>query len=116
MTWQAVVERWPNEMLLFVPSLPGFQINADSSDEALEAASDRIGAYVQWLMDGELAADLSTDEAVMLAEALDADGAAGPIFQIDASPPDPDETELALAVGRAALSDLLFVFDDLPPE
>lgn len=115
MSWPALVEVWPHDVLLFVPSLPGFQVNAESPESAVADARDRIDAYLQWLTEGELADDLPTDADLVVVEELAATGAAGPIFEMDSSSPEPDEIELALAVGRAALSDLLFVFDDVPP-
>ena len=114
MSWQSVVEVWPNQALLYVPALPGFLVNAESPDEAVADAQERIDAFIQWLRDGELAEELRSGDDLIVAEELTAEGDLGPIFQLDAAPPDVDATEFALAVGRAALSDLLFVFDDIP--
>lgn len=118
MSWPALIEVWPREVLLYVPILPGFQISAESPEAALADAQNRIDAYRHWLRDGEFADDLPTDSDgdLVIAEQLSATGSAGPIFAVDSEPPQTDEIELALAVGRAALSDLLFVLDDVSPE
>jgi hypothetical protein len=116
MSLSAVIESWPNQTLLFVPSLPGFQVKAETTDAAIADARDHIDAYLQWLSDGELADDLPRHGEIVLAEELPANGNVGPIFELDSAPPEAEETELALAVGRAALSDLLFVFDDVPAD
>jgi len=117
MSWDAILERWSSETLLFVPALPGFQVNADSADEALADAEDRVDAYIQWLRDGELLPEnFPAPEGIAITETRAAIGEAGPIFDQDAELIEEDYTEFALAVGRAALSDLLFVFDDVPDE
>jgi hypothetical protein len=116
MTWQAVVEIWPSETLLFVPALPGFQVNAPSPEEALADAGQRIDSFIQWVLECELADALPTGERITIAEEASAVGKAGPFFESDSLATDSDHNELALAVGRAALSDLLFALDDVPLE
>ncbi len=117
MSWEAVIETWSTETLLFIPALPGFQVNAESPDDAVADAVDRVDAFVQWLGDGELLPEnFPSSEGISVAETLAASGSAGPIFDLDAEPVDDDFAEFALAVGRAALSDLLFVYDDVTDE
>ncbi len=117
MSWEAVIETWPTETLLFIPALPGFQVNAESPDDAVADAVDRVDAFIHWLGDGELLPDnFPSHEGISVAETLAANGNAGPIFDLDAEPVDEDYAEFALAVGRAALSDLLFVYDDVTDE
>jgi hypothetical protein len=117
MSWQAILERWPSETLLFIPALPGFQVNAETGEDALADAAERLDAYIQWLRDGELWPENFTfPQGIAVTETRAAIGEAGPMFDLDAGPIDEDYAEFALAVGRAALSDLLFVFDDVPAE
>jgi predicted RNase H-like HicB family nuclease len=117
MSWDAVLERWSSETLLFIPALPGFQVNAESPEDALADAEERVDAYIQWLRDGELLPEnFPSPEGIAIAETRVANGEAGPIFDLDTEPIDEDYAEFALAIGRAALSDLLFVFDDVPDE
>jgi hypothetical protein len=91
---QAVVEIWPAETVLFVPDLPGFQVNAANPDVALREATERIERFLQWLQESELAEEVAPSTGIDIAE----------------------HREFALAIGRAALSDLLFVLDDLDPD
>jgi hypothetical protein len=114
MNWGAEIELWPNETILYVPALPGFQINATSPAEALPEAEQRVDAYVQWLRDGELLPDdfPSSNRIAVVGEYL-ANGDAGPLIASDVEPVDDDYAEFALSIGRAALSDLLFVLDDI---
>ena len=116
MTWQAAVEVWPSETLLFIPALPGFQVCAPSPEQAQADAEYRVDAFIQWLHECELAEELPTGEGIVIAEEASAGGGAGPIFESDSIASDSDYNELALAVGRAALSDLLFALDDVPKE
>jgi hypothetical protein len=114
MNWDAEIEIWPNETILYVPALPGFQVNANSPAEALPEAEQRVDAYVQWLRDGELLPDdFPSPERIAVLGEQRAQRDAGPIFASDAEPADEDYAEFALSIGRAALSDLLFVLDDV---
>jgi hypothetical protein len=114
MNWDAEIEIWPNEVILYVPALPGFQVNSTSPAEALPEAEQRVDAYVQWLRDGELLPDdFPSPTRIAVVGEHRANGDAGPIFASDEAPVDDDYAEFALSIGRAALSDLLFVFDDI---
>jgi len=113
---QAVVEIWPAETILFVPELPGFQVKAANPEVALGDATERIERFLQWLQESELAEEVAPSTGIGIAEQLPADGSRGPLFAADRAPADPEHREFALAVGRAALSDLLFVLDDLDPD
>jgi hypothetical protein len=117
MSWGADIEIWPNESILYVPALPGFQVNAASPVEALTQAEQRVGAFVQWLREGELLPDdFPSPERISVLGEQHAQGDSGPIFESDAEPVDEGFAEFALSVGRAALSDLLFVLDDFGEE
>ena len=49
MSWEAVVETWTKETLLFIPALPGFQVNAESPDDALaDAGSGSTPSFIGW--------------------------------------------------------------------
>lgn len=113
LTRPAVIEVWTSEVLLFVPDLPGFQVNAPTTERAIALAESRFDRYTAWLRDAELVDDLVADEGLTVVETRYAVGAAGPIFDLDAAITETAWCEFALAVGRAALSDLLFVFDDI---
>jgi predicted RNase H-like HicB family nuclease len=117
MNWEAIVERWSSETLLFIPALPGFQVNGETGEDALADAEEQVDAYLQWLRDGELLPEnFPFPEGIAVTETRVASGEAGPMFDLDTEPIDADYAEFALAIGRAALSDLLFVFDDVPDE
>jgi hypothetical protein len=113
MNRSAVVEIWPGETLLYIPELPGFRVNAASPDHALRHANDRIERFLKWLEEGELAESVAPAGVIDITEQRAADGNTGPLFEADREQAGADHREFALSVGRAALPDLLFVFDDL---
>ena len=113
MTLPAIAEVWPSETLVFVPSLPGFQVNGPSLDVAFESAYDRIDGFWQWLVEGEVLPAPPESTELELVQTLHADGEHGPLFDADREPAGVEHRELALTIGRAALSDLLFVLDDI---
>jgi predicted RNase H-like HicB family nuclease len=113
MTWQALVEEWTSESIVYVPALPGFFAKAETSEEALETAERAILPFVAWLVEDELLESAPETGPIVVVERLKGTNSAGPIFEADKIAVDPGQVELGLAVGRAALSDLLYHFDDL---
>ena len=113
MSLPAIAEVWTSETLVFVPSLPGFQVSATALDSAFEAAYDRIDGFCQWLIEGEVIPAAPESTELDLVQTLAATGVHGPLFDSDSEPATDEHRELALTIGRAALSDLLFVLDDV---
>ncbi len=113
MSLPAIAEVWASETIVYVPSLPGFQVNGPALDVAFEAAYDRIDGFCQWLVEGEILPAIPESTELDLIQTLHADGEHGPLFDSDREPADEEHRELGLTTGRAALSDLLFVLDDI---
>lgn len=109
---EAMIERWPSQHLLFVRELPGFSVSGRDASELHVRSGDALQAHLDWLVERDLIdapsgeVDLSVVEE---AEAISAN--AGPRFVADLAHPSDDEIEAALAVGRAALSDLIDAAD-----
>jgi predicted RNase H-like HicB family nuclease len=114
MIWPAVVEEWPTEVCLYVPDLPGFISKADSGAGALAQANDALDGWIDWLVRSELVEQRPETGAINIVETLVASEGRGPAFALDREPFDAARTELALAVGRSILSDLLYQFDETP--
>lgn len=116
MTWNAVVERWTNEAMLYVPELPGFFSKEPNVAQAFAVASDTSDSYLKWLESEEIAADLPKGEAIVIIQELPGADGKGPIFDLDRESLDEDQFEAALTIGRVTLSDLLYsadvAFDD----
>lgn len=113
MTLPAIAEVWPSETLVYVPALPGFQVSGPTLDMAFERAYDRIEGFCQWLVEGEVIPALPDSMDLEPAQTLTADGEHGPLFDVDREPAGEEHREFALTIGRAALSDILFVLDDV---
>lgn len=112
MSLPAIAEIWPSETLVYVPALPGFQVSGPALDLAFEAAYDRIEGFCEWLVDGEVLPAPPESTELELTQSLHATGGHGVLFDADREPASDEHRELALTIGRAALSDLLFVLDD----
>jgi hypothetical protein len=113
MTWEAVAERWRNEVILSIPSLPGFFAKEPDVAQAFARANETISPFVDWLVEDELLPGRPEMGPIVIQEELAGEDGKGPIFVLDRLIPEANLLELALAVGRAALSDLIFTFDDL---
>jgi hypothetical protein len=112
-TWPALIEIWTSEVLGFIPNLPGLQVSGESVESVITRLDGAVDPYVAWLRDGELVSEAFSVQPVLLDQVEEARESKGPVFQHDQIAPDDDQVELALGVGRAAVSDLLFVRDDL---
>lgn len=113
MRYPAVIEVWPSETLLFVPDLPGFQVNATSPDDAARLAPTRLLAFLEWISELELITLPSDGADIEVVETLRAEGDAGPLFAMDERTPDEEQVELALAVARGEVSDIVELVSDL---
>lgn len=113
MRYPAVIEVWSSESLLFVPDLPGFQVNGRSADDAIRLAPSRLLAFLEWLSELELITLPDDGADIEVVETIRSDGDAGPLFAADERTPGEDQVELALAVGRGEVSDIIEVVSDL---
>ena len=107
MKLDAVVERWSREVQLYVPALPGFQVGGQSEAEVVELAEARIDGFLEWLAELALLPQSPEPVTVNVVEVRESVDGAGPIFALDAAVPNETQVELALAVGRAALSEIV---------
>jgi hypothetical protein len=114
MSWEAVVEVWPSETVLYVPVLPGFFTKGRTVGEAFQRAGNTIDAYASWLVDDEFLETPPKPGPVFILQELAGQDGAGPFFDIDHDPPEEDFLEVALAIGREFTSELLYQFDNAP--
>ncbi len=111
---EAFIEHCGRESLLFVRALPGFQVSGRGAADPRSRSAGALQAHLDWLVERDLIDRLSTEvELVVAGELTSAAGGAGPRFLADLAAPSEDEVESALAVGRAALSDLIDAFEAL---
>ena len=111
--WNAIIEQWTTDTLVYVPALPGLYGKAESVDDALAILHRTLDPFLDWLHADELTETRLPSGPITVIEARNAAGEAGPLFTIDSERPDADWLELALAVGRAALSDMIYTYDEL---
>ena len=107
MRFDAVIERWSREVQLYVPVLPGFQVTGLSEEAVIETASARIDGFLGWLAELGLLPEVTEAATLRVVEVQESIGDAGPLFDLDCSVPNETQVELALAVGRAALSEIV---------
>jgi hypothetical protein len=109
---EALIEHWPGESLLFVRALPGLQVSGHGAADLQRRAGGALQAHLDWLVERDLIDQPSGEVELTVAEEAQALSASiGPLFVADLVAPSDDEVESALAVGRAALSDLIDAFD-----
>ncbi len=112
---EALVEQWTEERMLFVRELPGFVVAGRDTAELAARTGEALRHHLQWLVSRELIDEPEGEIDLQLTEELSSiGGSIGARFEADLIAPDEDEIEAALAVGRAALSDLIDAFDELP--
>jgi hypothetical protein len=112
--FEALIEHWPSESLLFVRALPGFQVSGRDAQELQERVGIALQTHLEWLVERELI-DQPTGEIdlAVVEQARAISESIGPLFTADLIAPTEEEIENALAVGRAALSDLIDAQDTL---
>lgn len=112
---KALIEQWAEERMLFVRELPGFVVTGRDTAELTARTGEALRRHLEWLLTRELIEEPEGEIDLQLAEEHSSTGdSIGPRFQVDLIAPDEDEIEAALAVGRAALSDFIDAFDELP--
>jgi hypothetical protein len=106
--FEALIEHWPSVSLLFVRALPGFQVSGRDAEELQERVGIALQAHLDWLVARELIDQPSGEvDLAVVEQARSISESIGPLFTADLIAPNEEEVENALAVGRAALSDLI---------
>src|SRR5689334_987804 len=109
---EAVIERWPDRYLLYVPSLPGLIVVGDDAGELQRAVSEALKSHLGWLVRHDLIEEPAGEiDLAVIEQARTQNAAVGPLFQTDLPAPSEQEIETALAVARAAVSELIDAFD-----
>lgn len=112
-----LIEHWENESLLFVRALPGFQVSGTSAADLRGKSGTALQSHLDWLVDRELIDHPGSEVVLHIAEEEHSSASGkGPQFAADLIPPGEEEIESALAVGRAALSDLIDAYEAISDE
>lgn len=108
MSFEALIEHWPSESLLFVRTLPGLQVSGRDAQELQTKTADALRSYLEWLVWRELIERPEGEiNLAVIEQAKSRSESVGPRFNADLIAPTEDEIELALAVGRATLSEII---------
>lgn len=117
MQYNALVEEWPNEYMVYFRELPGCLITAPTFEEAIAAAPAAIAKHIRWLKTNDLIEEIDNDIAVVVKERLVAtDNGAGPCFEAEAQPPDDEEIDRALNAAGMARAELIDLYESVPAE
>src|SRR5579885_1244926 len=104
MQFQALVEEWPGESMVYFRELPGCISSAATTEAALQAAPAVVEQYFRWLKENDIV--LFEEEvrpiSIVLAERLSSKSSAGPLFAADRAAPDDLEIDNALNVAATA--------------
>jgi hypothetical protein len=111
--YEGVIEEWPSQSLLYVPALPGFIASAPTREELIELSLPALDLHLAWLEGHGYPPALEDEGGLFVAGDLPANDGAGPLFSVDLVEPNPDAIELALALGRVAISDVIDIVDAL---
>lgn len=98
---------------LYVPDLPGFSVVGSDVSATKNAAQFELPGFLGWLEALDLAPPVHLDGEIAIVETLPVTASSvRPRFDADLRQPDEEEIELALAVGRALISELIDATED----
>jgi len=117
MQYNALVEEWPGECMVYFRELPGCLSTAPAYEEAVAAAPAAIAKHVRWLKANDLIEEINGDILVVVKERLAAgDNDNGPRFEAEAQPPGDEEIDMALNVAGMARAELIDLYESIPAE
>lgn len=112
--YEALLEEWPREALLYIPKLPGFIASAATREDVLELSLEALDLHLAWLTGHGHPPSLPHHAGIVVVEALTAPKPGiGPRFDADLVDLPPDELEHALSLGRVVLSDTIEAYDEV---
>lgn len=114
MAYHGLIERWRSETLIYVYELPGFVAIAADTETALEHLPNAVNVHLRWLDAHGLPYQPGT--VTTFEEGVATDTGIGPFFQLDAGSPSLTLLENAEAIGRAALDDLIVLYEEASAE
>lgn len=119
MQYQALVEDWGRESLVFFRELPGCFFSLPVSTPVEEVAPAVINAHLEWLGASALTRIHQPRQVqqteVRIGERLAASAGHGPCFAVDHLPLEEEEVEYALRVAAQLRIELLLAYRRIPP-
>lgn len=117
MQFNALVEEWSGESLVFFRELPGCFVSATTSEAALQAAPAAIERYFRWLKANDLVIveeDIHPIHVVLAEKQGYLPDARGPLFEADLAEPTELEMDNALNVAATARALIIEVIANAP--
>lgn len=118
MQFQALVEEWPGESMVYFRELPGCVSSAATTEAALQAVPAVVEQYFRWLKENDIV--LFEEEvrpiSIVLAERLSSKSSAGPLFAADRAAPDDLEIDNALNVAATARALIIELVAEVPAQ
>lgn len=119
MQFNALVEKWPGESMVFFRELPGCVASAATPETVLQAAPAAIEQYFRWLKTNGLViveGDIHPIHVVMSEKLSSTSNSCGPIFEADRAEPDELEIDNALNVAATARALIIEVVANMPAQ
>lgn len=115
MQYNALVEEWPGETMVYFRELPGCLSTAPTFEEAIAATPAAIADHIRWLKANELIEETDNDISVVVTERIAAgENGGGPRFDAELAPPSDEEIDMALNVAGMARAELLDLYEGVP--
>lgn len=115
MQYNALVEQWPGETMIYFRQLPGCLFTAQTFEEAIAATPAAIARHIRWLKANELIEEIDNDISVVVTERIAAENK-GPRFEAELAPPNDEEIDMALNVAGMARAELLDLYESASAE
>jgi predicted RNase H-like HicB family nuclease len=117
MQYNALVEEWPNEYMIYFRELPGCLTAAPSFEEAFAATPAAIAKHIRWLKANDLIEEIDNEIAVVVKERIAAiNNHAGPRFEVELAPPSDEEIDMALNAAGMARAELIDLYESVPAQ
>lgn len=111
MPYRAVLERWKTENILYINDLPGCMVKASTVDIVMAAAPEAMAAYFRWAIAHHIALGEKSLDLAVVEEGRPLMEGVGPFFSTDAHPLEEADFTRGVQVIRAALGDLLALYE-----
>ena len=119
MQFNALVEEWPDESMVFVRELPGCFASAATTEAALQAAPAAIEKYFRWLKTNDMViveGDIHPITVVLAERLSRKDKHVGPLFEADQAELDEIKVDNALNVSATARALIIELVTNVPAQ
>src|SRR5579875_3848343 len=119
MQFQALVEEWPGESMVYFRELPGCVSSAATTEAALQAVPAVVEQYFRWLKENDIVLfeeEVRPISSVVAERVSSKDNSAGPLFAADRAAPVDLEIDNALNVAATARALIIELVAEVPAQ